>query len=69
MKIIGQDADGRINIDGEGLEIQINRSIPASTPVRMHNFVFKGETIIYNHCIVLKEELDPIDSRFEILDL
>ena len=40
MKIIGQNSDGRIVIDGEGEEVTIDKGIPADSPMFVTNFVF-----------------------------
>ena len=42
MKIIRQDEDGRIVIDGEGEEIFIDKGIPGDSPAVLTNFVFNG---------------------------
>jgi len=50
MKIIGQDVNGRIVIDGEGEKFVISKGIPADSPAVLTNFVFdckegdKGES-------------------------
>ena len=40
MKIVGQDKDGRIVIDGEGEEVHIRKGIPADSPAFLTNFTF-----------------------------
>lgn len=40
MKILGQDRDGRIVIDGEGEVVKTHKGIPALSPAFLTNFVF-----------------------------
>lgn len=40
MKIVGQDKEGRIVIDGEGEIVTLERSIPGESPACLTNFVF-----------------------------
>lgn len=42
MKILGQDENGRIVIDGEGVEVEIGAPIPGDSPVVLKRFVFKN---------------------------
>lgn len=42
MKVICQDNDGRIVIDGEGVKVPLDRPIPGDSPAVLTNFVFDG---------------------------
>jgi hypothetical protein len=42
MKCLGQDEDGRLIIDGEGVKIEIEKPIPGDSPAFLQNFVFLG---------------------------
>lgn len=45
MKIIKQDENGRIVIDGEGEIVILSRSIPGESPAVLTNFVFNIEAL------------------------
>lgn len=40
MKVMGQDKDGRIIIDGEGEVVHIKKAIPGDSPAFLTNFTF-----------------------------
>lgn len=58
MKILGQDSNGRIVIDGEGETVYISneRSIPADSPVFITNFRFISRTDIEPYDELIREK-------------
>lgn len=61
MKILGQDSNGRIVIDGEGIEVHVRKdgTIPADSPcfITNFNFIFDSENEP-NDELIKSEEAD-----------
>jgi hypothetical protein len=57
MKILGQDSNGRIVLDGEGEVVKIHKGIPADSPFFIMNFSFIAESDVepYDELITSEE--------------
>lgn len=74
MKVIGQDEDGRIIIDGEGEIVHIKKAIPGDSPAFLTNFTFIDTQAEIDEAFgriatVIENISKPTDDLFEFEDI